>query len=223
MFLGQQRGPHSIESMVQNGYINQMVRTGIDVLCLLSNQLEFQMFFTQQSFKIYMQIVLPYTIISEKEKEDIVSDPHEFVNYQIDICQKQKSRTYKSQAAKLLECIVDHVDGMLTFVVNLNLQIMSHILNGTSASDPYVSEIKQKFSLNIQSDEDFLDACLLNISVLSYSLVKRVDLLSSLDELILIHLDKFLDQGTSVLIKSRFSLFLSFYLDQLFTTAARTV
>jgi hypothetical protein len=32
------------------------------------------------------------------------------------------------QAAKLLENIVDHVDGMLSFVVRLNLYIITHLL-----------------------------------------------------------------------------------------------
>jgi hypothetical protein len=71
---------------------------------------------------------VPYLKISEQEKEDIESNPKEFANYSVDICEKQESKTYKSQAAKLLENIVDHVDGMLTFVVQLNLDIITNLL-----------------------------------------------------------------------------------------------
>ena len=42
---------------------------------------------------------MPYLKISEKEKEDIEGNPKEFVNYSIDICDKQNSKTYKSEAA----------------------------------------------------------------------------------------------------------------------------
>ncbi len=58
---------------------------------------------------------MPYLKISDGERDIIESDPKEFVNLQIDTCSKQKSKTYKTQAAKLLEHLVDHIDGMLTF------------------------------------------------------------------------------------------------------------
>ena len=57
-------------------------------------------------------------------------DPLEFVNYSIDVCSKHISKTFKSQAAKLLEHIVDHTDGMLTFCVSLTIDLMNTILTG---------------------------------------------------------------------------------------------
>ena len=144
---------------------------------MLSKEIDFQPFFIPNAFKLYMQVVLPYLKISEKEKEDIEGNPKEFVNYQIDVCQKQKSRTYKSQAAKLLENIVDHVDGMLTFAVNLNIEIMQHILTGETATSEYVKNILNKFNLSFNSDEELLDVCILSMSVMSYALVRRGDLL----------------------------------------------
>ena len=38
------------------------------------------------SFKLYMQVVMPYLKLSEKERENIEEDPKEFVNYSLDIC-----------------------------------------------------------------------------------------------------------------------------------------
>ena len=83
----------------------------------------------ENGFKLYLQVVMPYLKISEKEKEDIESNPKEFVNYSIDICDKQTSKTYKSNAAALLECLIDNVDGMLTFVAKLNIDIMNNLLS----------------------------------------------------------------------------------------------
>lgn len=93
-------------------------------------------------FKLYMQVIVPYLKISEQERENIESNPKEFVNYAVDVCEKQESKTYKSQAAKLLENIVDHVDGMLSFVVKLNLDIIKHLLiqqDGGQSIAPYIA------------------------------------------------------------------------------------
>lgn len=132
IYLGAMRGgAGTFEQLMQNGHINSIVKTSIDVLCLLSCQSDFQIsIFVPNGYKMFMQIVIPYLRISEKEKDDIENDPREFVNYSVDICQKQTSKTYKTQAAMLLEHIVDHIDGMLTFVVDFTLEVMQNIFTG---------------------------------------------------------------------------------------------
>ena len=84
--LGGLSGDHSIEIMSLNGYINGMVKVGIDILCILTNEEDFRPFFMMSSFKLYMQVVMPYLKLSEKERENIEEDPKEFVNYSLDIC-----------------------------------------------------------------------------------------------------------------------------------------
>ncbi len=63
-----------------------MMRVSIDVLCVFSKENDFSHFFVPNAFKIYMQVIIPYLKITEKEKEDIMDSPAEFVNYTIDIC-----------------------------------------------------------------------------------------------------------------------------------------
>jgi hypothetical protein len=41
-----------------------------------------------KAFKMLLGVIIPYLRITEKEKEDIIDNPKEFVNYTIDICQK---------------------------------------------------------------------------------------------------------------------------------------
>jgi hypothetical protein len=74
-------------------------------------------------YRIFIFIILPYLKISEAERESMANDPKEFVNLQIDTCSKQKSKTYKTQAAKLLEHLVDNVDGMLTFCTQFVFEV----------------------------------------------------------------------------------------------------
>jgi hypothetical protein len=138
--LKEGQGP-TLESMCQNGHINAIAKNGIEVLCLMTRDLEtFNAFFMANGFKLYLQVIIPYLKISEQERENIESNPKEFVNYAVDVCEKQESKTYKSQAAKLLENIVDHVDGMLSFVVKLNLDIITHLLSQEGQTNaPYIA------------------------------------------------------------------------------------
>ncbi len=114
--------------------------------------------------------------LSQKEKDDIEENPKEFVNYSIDICQKQESKTYKTQAAKLLESIVDHVDGMLTFTVNFCKESIQNVFSG-SGQTQYIKEIISKFKLNFSNEEEFVDVCFLALTIMSYALIQRKDLM----------------------------------------------
>lgn len=122
-------------------------------------------------------MVLPLLKLSEKEEEEMEQEPNEFVNYSVDICQKQKSKTYKTQAAKLLESIVDHVDGMLTFTVNLVVEMISNILSSNGQITSYVQQVMEKFNLKFKSGIELLDVCFMTLTILSYAMVKRNDLL----------------------------------------------
>ena len=204
------------ETATLNGYVNTAVKVGIDILCTLAKEEDFRQFFMLNSYKLFMQVVLPYLRLSAKEREELETEPKEFVNYGQDICQKQKSRTYKSQAAKLFENLVDNIDGMLTFSFDLLLQMLASVLAGEAPVQAYVREVLTKFNLQLGSEEELLDMCLLALTIVSYSVVKRAELLGSLDSLLAQHLDKLM--GASVLIRSRTCLLLAFYLDQLFAS-----
>jgi hypothetical protein len=97
----------------------------------------FSPFFLSSSYKLYLQVILPYLRLQENEIASIQDDPKEFVNYSIDICQQQESRTHKTYAAKLLERLVDNVDGLLTFVININHELIKIILSGQLETSEY--------------------------------------------------------------------------------------
>lgn len=171
--LGTLAGERTVETMTNNGYINTLVRVGIDVMCLLSREDDFRPFFLMNSFRLFLQVVMPYLRLSEKEREDMQDNPKEFVSYGIDICSKQKSRTYKSQASRLLEALIDNVDGMLTFAVDHVFQMMNALFTGESTVKQYVTELMTKVGLVFKSEEELLDVCFMVLSIVSYELVKR--------------------------------------------------
>ena len=74
---------------------------------------------------------------------------------------------------------------MLTFIVDFNIKVMSYILSRGLPEDPEggnrIKENIVAFNLNILSEEELMDICLLSLTVLSYALVKREDLLALID------------------------------------------
>lgn len=83
IYLGQQ----NLDMVIQNGYINKLMTISLNCLCIFAEEKEvFNAFFLTSSFKIYLQVVLPYLRLTANDRELITEDPKEFVNYSIDIC-----------------------------------------------------------------------------------------------------------------------------------------
>jgi hypothetical protein len=70
---------------------------------------------------LFKEVIVPYLHITSEEKEQLTSDPREFVNHIDDICTEQKSSSPKSWAAKFLNNLGEHVPGFLDFSVNFCL------------------------------------------------------------------------------------------------------
>eukprot|EP00350_Pseudokeronopsis_sp_OXSARD2_P011346 CAMPEP_0170566970 /NCGR_PEP_ID=MMETSP0211-20121228/80182_1 /TAXON_ID=311385 /ORGANISM="Pseudokeronopsis sp., Strain OXSARD2" /LENGTH=104 /DNA_ID=CAMNT_0010888297 /DNA_START=388 /DNA_END=702 /DNA_ORIENTATION=- len=100
----------------------------------------------------------------------IEDDPKEFINFQIDVCSKQKSKTYKTQAGKLLEHLVDNMEGMISFVTQFSFEVYDVTVDqekGLEGSS-FLLPLFEKFKLNFFSKEDYLDTALLILSIISY-------------------------------------------------------
>ena len=61
--------------------------------------------------KMIGEVLLIFLGTPEKERITAMENPTEFLNLAIDVCDKQESKTVKSQAAKCLECLCSKVDG----------------------------------------------------------------------------------------------------------------
>eukprot|EP00347_Sterkiella_histriomuscorum_P023425 403334689 len=210
-------GSKDFETMIEDQNISSMVVQGINIISSFCNEKDFSSYFTQNGFKIFIQVILPLLRLSEKDKDDIESNPKEFVNHQIDICQEQLSKTYQTQAAKLLESLIEHTDGMVTFVSNFCIEAIQNIMQGSGQTE-YISQIITKFRLKFDSEQEFLEVCFLVLTIISDKFVKREDLRQTLDMLILQNLETFIHDNQTATTKSRFCLFLTFYLDQLMLT-----
>jgi len=63
---------------------------------------------------LILDVGLNFIKTTETERQDMFDNPQEFVNLALDTCDKQKSNTVKTQAAKLFEGLCDNIDGAVT-------------------------------------------------------------------------------------------------------------
>ena len=68
---------------------------------------------------IVADIVSPLLATTEFEKKAMIDHPEAFFNLAQDTCRRHNTGIPKTEAAKLLEAFIDHIDGALGFAVNL--------------------------------------------------------------------------------------------------------
>lgn len=94
-------------------------------------------------------------------------------------------------------------------------------LSGQLRESEYAKNIFDKFSLKFENEEELLDVLFVSMTILSYTMVKRTELMIEVDQIMLTYLPQLINPTTSVLIRNRVALFFSFYLDQAFQTLNR--
>lgn len=62
-------------------------------------------------------------------------NPQEFVNLALDTCDKQKSNTVKTQAAKLFEGLCDNIDGAVTLTSYFSIQALNMTLSKEASKE----------------------------------------------------------------------------------------
>lgn len=163
-----------------------------------------------QYFRLLLLRTIPNTLhLTESDKDQVESNPNEFVDLGMDICERQESETVKTTGAKLLEMICDNIDGALTCMVNLACSLLEATLNGSGLGEgmEYFSEMDQ---------ETRIDLCVIMLCTVSYSISRRKDLIGMLDLLFSKYFEA-LTRANSAIVQSRLSLFLYFYAEHLHT------
>jgi hypothetical protein len=79
---------------------------------------------------------------SKIELSELETDPEQFVNLALDVCDKQKSRVIKTQGAKLLEAICDNIDGGVSFVTLFSCQSICLALGNGLTNGNLVASIE---------------------------------------------------------------------------------
>ena len=177
-------------------------------------------FFSGNIKRLLIDIAFPLMTSSVEEKQMMSSNPEHFVSYALDTCEKHESETFKTEAAKLVENLCEHIDGGLTFTVQLCCQIIGFILSGKNMEllqkYPIIAELSSANS-NIPkfNDETLIETSLVVLTGISYLAPKRKDIYYIIEKVFQENFEK-LFGTSSTLIKCRIALMMGFYSDNLY-------
>lgn len=131
---------------------------------------------------IFNDLLLRNLIISQKEAEDFEQNEVEFVNYAFDTCFRQKSKTVKTYAMKIVEIFCSKLDGALSYLARIVIALIDSILSNASQDQmlenyPMIAPIRTSTFLQQNSQEKVLDTCMLILSTLSTLVADRKDIM----------------------------------------------
>ena len=191
------------------------------LLCVLNFMLEensFYSLFSSNRTTILVDIIFILIKATQDEKLLLTTDPQEFVNLGLNTCDNQKSRIPKTEAAKLMESICEHIDGSIAFLVSFCYEAMLCATSKQPAEEieknPLLGQFKKHF-LTKCTPEEIIETCLVVISCMSYSIITRNDSLLLIDNLMKQRFSV-LFISSSTFIRCRMGLFLEYYLDKIF-------
>ena len=202
------------EEILQLEFVSDIYKEIITLLSELVPDARFFNFFNQNCKAIISNICLPIIKTNANEMEHFIDNPDEFVAYSNDLCEKQRSETYKSSTIQLLLSICEYIDGALTFTWLLCYQMSITGVNNQSLSETCDISQYSSSALIKYSGVNLLECALMNFCVLNSLAYIRNDLIKYLEEFLKSNLKNF--YSAAPLIKNRLCLLIRFYSQSLF-------
>ncbi|KAL4446620.1 hypothetical protein ABPG74_005558 [Tetrahymena malaccensis] len=204
-----------------SNFINKLLTNSLKILAESGQNMEFYKLFQTNLQNILVDILFPLASSSQSEIEMMRDSPEDFISIQEDCCHKQESDSYKAATFKVIETIVDFIDGGLMSVGSYAVYIAQYALNCQSPDEidkrfPQIIPFKQSIFLNSLSKEILLETAFLILSDIQYKIEEREDLLDLLQTMIRDNLYSITNQNISDVFKCRFCCFMSLYYDKLF-------
>jgi len=168
---------------------------------------------------LVIEVGMPLMRSSKSEVDMFYDQPDDFVTLALDTCDKQLSEITKTAAAKMIENICDHIDGALSFVCFIAFEIINDTIATSLSPETPISPQLLEYSKGkfLMSPPDIkVETCLMIVSVLSYIIPKRNDLLQLLQKTLIQNSNFFLNQSASALVRARLCLILGYYSENLF-------
>lgn len=134
----------------------------------------------------------------------------------MDCVDNQKIKCSKTSAASLLEEMCDHIDGASSHFCQATVQLVQLSLGGVARTgcsllqDPLVDRLLQ------QNATVILDACLMVLSIMSYILHQRQDLIQLLQQCLESNYSALTSNQQHPIVRVRVCMLISYYYDNLF-------
>ena len=141
-----------IQQLIMGEVFGDLLEESIETLVLYSGESEFQDELIKTTRPLLVHVAFNLLRTQESEIGLLKEDPDEFVQLALDTCDKQKSKTVKTQAAKLLEAMCDNVDGAVSFVTLFSCQSISLVMGSGSNPDGTVDSIEALSEYFYQND-----------------------------------------------------------------------
>lgn len=171
-----------LEETLANPAIHKLLASLMRMLCNMLEDHNFYPLFSATKHKLMSDIVLVMLRTTKKEKDWIATDPQNFVNLALDVCEKQESETCKTEAAKLLEALCDHIDGCLTLVTILCTQTIQYACKGGLQEQLAQYSALAQFGgtspfITKSTPELLIETCIVVMTDISYLTPRRKDIL----------------------------------------------
>ncbi|CAD8078453.1 unnamed protein product [Paramecium sonneborni] len=212
-----------IQQIQNKPFLGNIITYIMKLLANLGSQTEQYQLFSDSKISLITDAIYPFLITSQKEYQQMKDEPEEFVNLALDSVDKQQSDVPKTAAASLLETLCDHIDGSTTFLANLAVIISQHSINILSNTPmqfkeqqlTFVQALQEKKLFKEYSAVDRIESSLVVLTIMSYLIQKRMDIVLLMEQLLTDNL-QFFQNVKEQIIKLRLSLFFGYYCDNLF-------
>ena len=166
--------------------IANLVNELLGCLCQASVFEELHKDYLQYLNNLILDVCFMLIRTSTDERQKMYAEPQEFVNLALDTCEEQKSKTVKTQAAKLFEALVDNINGSLTLTTFYSLQFINKKLSLSSGKaeldmrkltetleNHVVNMVDECAMMKNSQDDVVVESALLVIGLLSYVHAKK--------------------------------------------------
>eukprot|EP01022_Parablepharisma_sp_SALTPOND_P004337 TRINITY_DN120113_c2_g1_i1.p1 TRINITY_DN120113_c2_g1~~TRINITY_DN120113_c2_g1_i1.p1 ORF type:complete len:870 (+),score=95.57 TRINITY_DN120113_c2_g1_i1:4814-7423(+) len=192
----------------------------LQVLCNMLEDNNFYHFFSENKAKLIVDVILVLLRTTYSERMSLTADPQNFVTLALDTCDKQSSEVPKTEAAKLLEGLCDHIDGALTFTAFFCCEALQYASKGWSLEELKTNSVLGPFAntsrfLMKSTQEEIVETCLVAMTDISYLTPSRKDVFKLFEKVLTENFSVVFDTP-SPLIRCRAALMLGYYADNLF-------
>ena len=126
--------------------------------------------------------------------------------------------------AKLLDDLIENVDGFLQFVFNFVIDCVNRCATGDSADveDDYVKSIIEKFNIKFVKKVDFIEVCIAILTIISWQVPSNKALQNLYDNFAIVMVKHYTSSNLDILVRFRLCMMFQFTMDFLFETILDT-
>lgn len=168
----------------RNPQVSELVSSMVDTISLGLDRPEFYDLVREVSLHLLTKSLLPLATITENSILETIENPERFIEVSMDTCHIQEGKELRTRVFALIERLCEKVDGMLTIVFALILELIEFkfVNKNSDHVDGFPSDIDSPLhmlkgtDLEKVSSEKLLELGLMLSSTISYLIATRGDL-----------------------------------------------